>query len=118
MSTQPLYLRKEISALPVILSPSTIYAVRRGVGFDLYVSDNTGTIAHKVNNTDDPSISPIFTYSAGLLTGITYSDGTIKILTYVSGQLTQIDRIKTGVTTRKMFIYANGALASITETVL
>lgn len=41
--------RKVVSALPTPLEPDTLYAVRVGEGFDLYISDNTGTLAHKVN---------------------------------------------------------------------
>ena len=111
-----LYLRKEIAALPATLAPNTIYAVRRGTGFDLHITDSTGTIAHKVNNTDDPLKSPVFTYTAGQLTGITYADGSIKILTYTSGQLTRIDLLRGGVTTRKTFNYTAGVLSSIVET--
>jgi hypothetical protein len=40
---------KVVSALPTTLAPDTIYCVRVGVGFDLYVSDSTGAVAHKVN---------------------------------------------------------------------
>jgi hypothetical protein len=38
---------KVVSALPSTLD--TIYCVRVGTGFDLYVSDSTGAVAHKVN---------------------------------------------------------------------
>lgn len=41
---------KVISALPLTLVPNTIYFVRVGDGFDLYVSDSTGSVAHKVND--------------------------------------------------------------------
>jgi hypothetical protein len=113
-----LYARKEVGALPATLTPNTIYAVRRGLGFDLHISDSTGLIAHKLNNTDDPLKSPVMTYTTGLLTGITYADGTTKILTYTSGQLEQIDQLRGGITTRKTFAYAGGVLSSITETTL
>lgn len=42
-------IHKIVSALPSTLEPNTIYAVRVGEGFDLYISDLTGSIAHKVN---------------------------------------------------------------------
>lgn len=113
-----LYARKEVGVLPATLTPNTIYAVRRGLGFDLHISDSTGLIAHKLNNTDDPLKSPVMTYTTGLLTGITYADGTTKVLTYTSGQLVQIDQLRAGVTTRKTFAYAGGVLSSITETTL
>ena len=41
--------RKVVAALPAQLEADTLYAVRVGDGFDLYISDNTGALAHKVN---------------------------------------------------------------------
>lgn len=40
---------KEVVNLPSTLEPDAVYFVRVGNGFDLYVSDATGTAAHKVN---------------------------------------------------------------------
>lgn len=40
---------KVISALPDPLAPNTLYAVRAGAGFDLYMSDATGATAHPLN---------------------------------------------------------------------
>ena len=40
---------KVVSSLPSTLEPDTIYLVRVGVGFDLYCSDATGSIAYKPN---------------------------------------------------------------------
>lgn len=40
---------KVISTVPENITPDTVYFVRVGVGFDLYVSDSTGTVAHKLN---------------------------------------------------------------------
>ena len=40
---------KVVSALPAQLQADAVYLVRVGVGFDLYVTDSTGQIAHKVN---------------------------------------------------------------------
>jgi hypothetical protein len=40
---------KVVSSLPVTLAPDTLYLVRTGAGFDLYVSDTTGSIAYPVN---------------------------------------------------------------------
>lgn len=50
-----LRLHKVIANLPSTLQPNAIYAVRVGEGFDLYISDATGSIAHKVN-AGSPSI--------------------------------------------------------------
>lgn len=44
---------KEVGELPVTLIPNTLYLVRVGEGFDLYCSDVTGAIAHKVNGSSE-----------------------------------------------------------------
>ncbi|CAH1044561.1 hypothetical protein [Halomonas sp. TD01] len=41
---------KVVSTLPNVLVPDTVYYVRTGEGFDIYVSDATGAVAHKQNN--------------------------------------------------------------------
>ncbi len=41
---------KAVAALPAVLEADTVYAVRVGTGFDLFVSDLTGTVAHPINN--------------------------------------------------------------------
>lgn len=46
--------QKVVSSLPVTLQANTLYFVRVGNGFDLYCSDQTGTIAHKLNDGDAP----------------------------------------------------------------
>lgn len=43
------HIDKVVSSLPAVLQPSTVYAVRTGTGFDLYVSDSTGSVAHSLN---------------------------------------------------------------------
>jgi hypothetical protein len=118
MSTTALYIRKELAVLPAVLTPNTIYAVRRGTGFDLYITDSAGTVAVKHNNTDDPLKSPVFTRVSGVLTQIEYADGAVKEFTRVGGAITQIDTIRGGVTTRKTFTRSGGALLSITEVTL
>lgn len=40
---------KAVASLPAVLVPNTIYAVRVGTGFDLFVSDMTGAVAHALN---------------------------------------------------------------------
>lgn len=52
MADFPLLVQKVVSSLPDVLTPHTIYLVRVGQGFDLYVTDSTGQIAHKINNND------------------------------------------------------------------
>ena len=49
---------KVISILPSNPLPNTIYAVRVGIGFDLYMTDFTGMTAHKIND-------PVPTYNVG-----------------------------------------------------
>jgi hypothetical protein len=49
MRTEPLKVYKSIVNLPSTLEPNSVYAVRGGEGFDLYVSDLTGSIAYKTN---------------------------------------------------------------------
>lgn len=44
-----LRVEKVISTLPSQLQPNTLYLVRVGEGIDLYVTDTTGSIAHKHN---------------------------------------------------------------------
>ena len=41
---------KEIGSVPSNFGSDSIYAVRTGPGFDLYMTDTTGSIAYKVNN--------------------------------------------------------------------
>lgn len=45
-----LRVEKIISTLPSQLQPNTMYLVRSGEGIDIYVSDSTGSIAHKHNS--------------------------------------------------------------------
>lgn len=49
MADFPLLTQKTVSALPSQLEPNTMYFVRVGAGFDLYMSDATGQVAHKIN---------------------------------------------------------------------
>lgn len=44
-----LRVHKVVATLPNPLDPDAIYAVRVGAGFDLYISDATGSVAHKIN---------------------------------------------------------------------
>lgn len=44
---------KEIAKLPDQLVSNSIYVVRVGVGFDLYITDSTGVVAHKLNSSGD-----------------------------------------------------------------
>jgi hypothetical protein len=48
--TNPIRFSKTIVNLPSTLTPDSLFAVRRGVGMDLYVSDMTGSQAYKTNS--------------------------------------------------------------------
>lgn len=45
-----LLVEKVVSSLPGTLAPNTVYAVRVGEGFDLYITDSTGAVAHRNNS--------------------------------------------------------------------
>lgn len=47
-----LHIHKIVAALPSQLEPNALYAVRAGVGFDLYLADSTGTVAHRHNGAE------------------------------------------------------------------
>lgn len=54
MSDLKLY--KEIGSVPDNFGSDSIYAIRTGPGFDLYVTDTTGSAAYKINNTNVSSV--------------------------------------------------------------
>ena len=54
MSDLKLY--KEIGSVPSNFGSDSIYAIRTGPGFDLYMTDTTGSVAYKINNTDVSSV--------------------------------------------------------------
>jgi hypothetical protein len=75
--------QKVVGSLPGTLDPDTLYLVRTGAGFDLYVSDATGSIAYPVNapaappqiaypkRSDTPKIAGDFAGSALTTIGLT-----------------------------------------------
>jgi hypothetical protein len=111
--------RKEISVLPTVLEPDTIYAIRTGKGFNLYITDNTGSIPHTLNDTSTKLRSPVFTYVGDQLAQIVYQDGTVKRFYYEDNLLSRISEF--GVSNsvmHKIFTYVDNRLSDITETVL
>lgn len=111
---------KVVASLPDPVTPNTVYFVRAGAGFDLYCSDSTGSIAHKINDVTVPATgeeSPSFTYASGNVTRIDYASGDYKLLTWTDGVLTRVDFLRAGQTTvRKDFTYnPDGTLASIAQ---
>jgi len=51
--------KKVIGNLPAQLEPDTVYAVRTGTGFDLYISDATGSVAHGLNLSTTNTVSQL-----------------------------------------------------------
>jgi len=41
---------KTVSVLPATLQPDTLYLVRTGSGFDIFMTDLTGAVAFQSNN--------------------------------------------------------------------
>lgn len=70
-----LKIEKVISSLPTILSPNTIYIVRVGTGYEMHVTDLTGAVAHKLNDTN---ITTMQTSINELVSAFTRSTGTGK----------------------------------------
>ena len=64
---------KVVSSLPSTLIANTVYAVRVGTGFDLYITDNTGATAHQLNSSG--GTTPWVTDT----NGITYTAGNVGI---------------------------------------
>jgi len=64
---------KVVSSLPSTLVANTVYAVRVGTGFDLYITDNTGATAHQINSSG--GTTPWTTDT----NGITYTAGNVGI---------------------------------------
>lgn len=116
MTTQVVTFAKVVASLPTTLQPNAAYFVRTGYGYDLLVTDSTGSVAFRHNNTEYPLKSPVFSYTSGRLSSIVYQDGAVKTFTYTGGQLTQLDLVRNGLTTRKVFNYTSGQLSSVTET--
>ena len=68
---------KVVGALPGALTPNTVYAVRTGAGFDLYITDSTGATAHKINKqlmTPD-EVEAALTNKSVTLSKMTANDG-------------------------------------------
>lgn len=64
--------KKEVNALPSTLTANTIYYVRTGLGFDLYVTDTSGSVAYKANQSDAQVFLSDFidrTTMAGIIAG-------------------------------------------------
>ena len=71
---------KVVSSLPVTLEPDSLYAVRIGTGFDLYVTNSTGTVAHLINPSEQ-------------LNPRTQPNNTSTIVLYTSGGTSRVDQV-------------------------
>lgn len=54
MSNLKIY--KVVAVLPSVLEADTLYMVRTGIGFDMYLTENTGTVAYKSNSNSSGTI--------------------------------------------------------------
>lgn len=67
-----------------------------------------------------PLKSPVMTWTAGVLTGVAYADGSTKTMSYTDGRLTRVDLARPGrPTTRKDLTYnGDGTVAAVEESEL
>lgn len=67
---------KYVSALPAQLEPSAVYFVRAGAGFDLYVTNETGTVVAYALNTGAAAVPTYVsdTYAVAANSQALYSD--------------------------------------------
>lgn len=79
-----LKLYKEVSSLPATLEADAAYIVRVGKGFDLYVTDTTGTVAYTNNSVE---IEDNLT-STSIKTALSSNQGRI-----LSEQIGNIDKV-------------------------
>lgn len=91
---------KVLASLPNTLSPNTVYYVRVGEGFDTYVTDDTGQIAHTLNSlspsdvqryyTSDP-VGGSFTQHTGIIAKwvrtLVFSEGQLTVPVTTNGNL-------------------------------
>lgn len=100
--------RKVISALPDPLEASCLYFVRTGAGFDLYLSNSVGTLAHKINDLEGtggcecfPDGTTTFNWSGDDLTSVVFPDLVSVSLVQDAGLLSSVV-IAMGNTTRTL----------------
>ena len=107
---------KVVSALPGTLQPDAVYAVRVGVGFDLYIADATGTVAHKVNGGDAtmPDGATTMSWLNGKLTRVDYPDGSYLLLTWAGSVLASTALHRAGAVKTTTLTWLSGVLQSTT----
>lgn len=85
-------------------STDTGFVKLQNVNSRLYSASNK--IAYKDEYSDAEEVDPVYTYTAGTLTRIDYASGNYKLFTYdLSGNLAQLDFVKSTNTYRKVFTY-------------
>ena len=113
-----IHFHKAIGSLPSSLEANAVYAVRAGAGIDMYVTDVTGSVAHKVNTggTAEGPKGPVLGYTGGKLTSVTYDNGSVKTLTYSGDRLVEV-RYNTGIVVEvKTLVYSGDTLVEVIET--
>ncbi len=96
---------EKVTALPGTLTPSTVYLLKNGTGFDLYISDSTGAATVPLNiPTSTPQPSYINSITAGTLT-------------LASGENRWYSPVALTINTLEMFISAPATGADIHVTV-
>ncbi len=70
---------KVVGSLPATIQPNTVYAVRTGSGFDLYITDATGGIAHTLNSSGAGGsfLGELFSYPFQILQDMTIPAGNV-----------------------------------------
>lgn len=103
--------RKVISVLPDPLEASCLYFVRTGAGFDLYLSNSAGTLAHKINDllgtggTSDCTCPPdgvtTFNWTGDELSSVVFTDN-VEVSFTMSGDLLSTVTVDMGGTVRTL----------------
>lgn len=122
-----LKIHKVVASLPSTLEPDAIYAVRAGAGFDLYIADSTGSVAHKVNAggggaasavaTGATFVGPILStywydtaYSGGSTASIPGTANRVEMLPLIPPRTMVIDAVGVRVTTTVAGALARGLI--------
>jgi hypothetical protein len=121
-------LAKVIASLPGTLIRDTFYAVRTGAGYDLYLSDATGTVAHPLNSggaaeetfeTVSKNLSAedaVLNYTSDVLTSIVYANGITKTFSYTADGLSTVvlsGSVPGGISLTKTLSYTSGTLTGV-----
>lgn len=113
-----LTIHKVVAALPDPLVPDAVYAVRSGEGFDLYIVDSTGSVAHKVNTTaaTSPDGTTTMSWLNGKLVRVDYPDSSYMILTWSGDTLASTAMHRGGKVRTTSLNWLSGVLQSTNTT--